>query len=660
MTDYRQFGGLLCVAFVAASVAGAQDVVDNPSVFATLPIGQEAISARSDEESGPAEEPPDEVSLEMNVELLERSIYNPVTRSNDRVQLRGYRDARADETDDLPLVGPTISVAPGQTARVRLNNRLPPDETCGMGGGGSVNTPHCFNGTNLHSHGLWVNPSGNGDNVLISIRPGVSFEYEYAIPAEHPAGTFWYHPHLHGSTALQVSSGMSGAIIIRDDRAPVLGQDGEIARPGDLDRLLSDEEGNPISERILVLQQIQYACRYTSGPNKGQIRTDADGTYICDPGQIGRIDGYDQFGPESWPTSGRYTSVNGRVLGTLASATVGAPERWRLIHAGVRDTINFEIRPKTGSGSHREPSAEASDDWIDQNCGSPLEYHVVAQDGLTMSAAQGRTQAVLQPGYRVDALVTFPEAGEYCVVDAAAPAAGSVNQAAPSRRLIGVVTATGTAAEGTGGADWLRDWLVAAAERTMPADVVERVTADLDDGLKLTAFVPHPDVSADELTGTQELVFNIDTTLPGATFFEVDGRPYDPNRVDRVLPLGGVEEWTLQSDFVSHPFHIHVNPFQIVEILDASGRDVSVPDADDGGDPQYAGLKGVWKDTLLVKNPRTSPSTRYTIVIRTRYQRYIGDFVLHCHILDHEDQGMMQNIRISLPDGAGGIAAAHH
>ena len=38
----------------------------------------------------------------------------------------------------------------------------------------------------------------------------------------------------------------------------------------------------------------------------------------------------------------------------------------------------------------------------------------------------------------------------------------------------------------------------------------------------------------------------------------------------------------------------------------------------------------------------------------------IGDFVLHCHILDHEDQGMMQNVRIALPDGSGGVTALGH
>jgi len=49
------------------------------------------------------------------------------------------------------------------------------------------------------------------------------------------------------------------------------------------------------------------------------------------------------------------------------------------------------------------------------------------------------------------------------------------------------------------------------------------------------------------------------------------------------------------------------------------------------------------------------------VYVRTRYQRYIGEFVLHCHILDHEDQGMMQNVSIELPDGVGGTTmGAHH
>lgn len=136
--------------------------------------------------------------------------------------------------------------------------------------------------------------------------------------------------------------------------------------------------------------------------------------------------------------------------------------------------------------------------------------------------------------------------------------------------------------------------------------------------------------------------------------------------------VGGADEWTLKSDFVSHPFHIHVNPFQIVKIIAPDGKtDVSAPGAIDNFardsnnnpvvDTQYPGLKGVWKDTLFIKNvPVDGGKTgQYTVVVRSRYERYIGDFVLHCHILDHEDQGMMQNVRIAVPDGQGGLAEHH-
>jgi L-ascorbate oxidase len=196
---------------------------------------------------------------------------------------------------------------------------------------------------------------------------------------------------------------------------------------------------------------------------------------------------------------------------------------------------------------------------------------------------------------------------------------------------------------------YLQAQLVAAADRTMPAGPVrQKVHGDLANDLRLTSFVPHPDIGDNEKTGTQTLEF----AIVSGPKFEVDNQPYKPDRIDRTLRLGGVDEWTLTANAAAnHPFHIHVNPFQVVKILNPQGQDVSV----DGepNDPQYANLKGAWKDTLLVKS-------NYHVVMRTRYQRYIGEFVLHCHILDHEDQGMMQNVRIAIPDGAGGLTASHH
>lgn len=69
-------------------------------------------------------------------------------------------------------------------------------------------------------------------------------------------------------------------------------------------------------------------------------------------------------------------------------------------------------------------------------------------------------------------------------------------------------------------------------------------------------------------------------------------------------------------------------------------------------DPQYARLKGAWRDTIFVK-------PGYRVIMRTRSQRCVGEFVLHCHILDHEDQGRMQNVSIVIPDSPGNLTGAH-
>jgi FtsP/CotA-like multicopper oxidase with cupredoxin domain len=619
-----------------------------------------------------------EKQFDLNIDYSDGRLFNPATQRFDKVHLRSY--VGTDTNPQRPYVAPTIEVNPGDTVRISLNNKLPQDPSC-INWTDDLDKPHCFNGTNLHAHGLWISPTGNSDNVLLTINPGVSFQYEYNIPPDHPAGTFWYHPHRHGSTALQVSSGMVGALIVRGDRLP------SDSANGDIDTLLKRQDGTDIKERVLVLQQIQYACLDENGAIKVQKEGGNVVAWVCDPSDTGGIEFYDDpgknglFGPRTWSESGRHTTINGQILPTFL-ATSGEIERWRMIHAGVRDTISLEFRKlKDGAPNVNTLKTADAERYISENCaGDPIPYHIIADDGLTRSTAWQTTLTTLQPGYRSDALVVFPKAGFYCVIDASAPASGSVSRKAESRQLLGVVMAKpGTPVPDIHG--YLTEQLVAAAKRTMPVSIRTKVVDDLNDGLKLSAFTPHPDIKDDEVTGTQELAFFIDT-YSSPTKFEVsnaigtkfDPKPYALDRIDRTLTLGGVDEWTLESYFVSHPFHIHVNPFQIVKILDPNGKDVSLPDATDHPgkdqpDPQYPGLKGVWKDTLWVKSlvsPPPQPGQLppqdqiYKIVVRTRYQRYIGEYVLHCHILDHEDQGMMQNVSIVLPNGVGGNTASHH
>jgi L-ascorbate oxidase len=581
-----------------------------------------------------------EVYLNLDIQYADSTIYNPATGANDPVRLRTYVDANETAAPPVTFVAPTIAIEAGQTVRISLNNRLPAEPNCAPPGH-NINIPRCFNATNLHTHGLWVSPAGNSDNVLLSINSGVQFQYEYNVPPDHPAGTFWYHSHNHGSTALQVSSGMAGALIIRGSRSPTS------TSPGDVDTILIDPDNGrrPLRERIVLLQQIQYACRDA----KRAIKIGPSQEYVCDPGDVGGIEGYDQFGPGTWSASGRYTTINGLVMPTFANAQVGQIEHWRIIHAGVRDTIKLSFRKLAEPRPALPLAVGQQDQWVARNCTGPeITQFDLASDGLTRSQIVARPQSVFQPGYREDLLMIFPEPGSYCVIDGAAPAEATVNQQVKGRRLLGLVKVAG-AQPVVDPAAVLKDKLIAAATAALPEPVRTRVVGDLEAGLKLSAFVPHPDIADDEVVNTQTLAFNINVQTNPPTFM-IDGRPYDPARIDRTLVLGTADRWVITSNFANHPFHIHVNPFQIEKIIDLKGNDVSV--TGEPNDPQYANLKRTWKDTLLVKQG-------YVVEIRTRYQRYIGDFVLHCHILDHEDQGMMQNVRIAVSDGQGGTARTH-
>ena len=101
------------------------------------------------------------------------------------------------------IPGPLLVVDPGDTLKIRLVNDL--ENRSGL---------ELAADTNIHTHGLHVSPQGAGDNVLLSLPPGESWETEIKIPESHFVGPQWYHPHLHGATNLQVSNGLAGTLLV--------------------------------------------------------------------------------------------------------------------------------------------------------------------------------------------------------------------------------------------------------------------------------------------------------------------------------------------------------------------------------------------------------------------------------------------------------------
>ena len=80
------------------------------------------------------------------------------------------------------IPAPRLEAKPGDKVRIHFTNNL--------------SQP-----TNIHYHGLHIPITGNADNVFLKIEPGKKLTYEFQIPSNHPSGTFWYHPHLHGLVA---------------------------------------------------------------------------------------------------------------------------------------------------------------------------------------------------------------------------------------------------------------------------------------------------------------------------------------------------------------------------------------------------------------------------------------------------------------------------
>ncbi|MET9292682.1 O-aminophenol oxidase PhsA [Streptomyces sp. NPDC003077] len=452
-----------------------------------------------------------------------------------------------------------------------------------------------------HVHGA-LTGGGNDGWSENGVAPGDAQLSEY--PNDHRATSWWYHDHAMDITRWNVFAGLAGMYLIRDDEEDAL-------------RLPSGEREIP-----LVIQDRNFD-------------TDEDGrltgrllhkTLIVDKDSNG--------GNVTRPFTGPYTLVNGTIW---PYANVDARwYRFRLLNAANART--FELR------------------LVDDETGKPVTgavYQIGSDGGLLPRPVPSDAGLSLAPAERMDVLVDF----------------GKLRG-----RTLRLVNTDPTATYpqvmqfrvGTGP---VRDPFVLPEVLSS----FERLTHDTapQHEHRLIVLTPpgpvgngHPEmwetreIKPDGLTFPAEGIIQV-TGADGKTrTYQRTARMFD-DTLGHLVKLGDWEQWSfLNLGGPMHPMHIHLVDFQVLSrdlypTGDKSPYDnrvggTSKPLAFLGRAPIAPGDQG-WKDVIQV------PAGQMVNVI-AQFQGARGRFMYHCHLLEHEDMGMMRPFVVMPPE----VLRFHH
>ncbi len=404
--------------------------------------------------------------------------------------------------------GPTIRVKNTDRLLIRFRNSLPRSPALNMLG-------HERDVTNIHTHGLHVSPLGKSDNVHLQFSPGQEFLYEYDLSKQAPGALCFYHPHIHGTVAEQVWSGMAGALLVEDGS----------------DALAAYET------HLLVLKDISL--------------------WGAEPEPYLKPMDY------MHGKTGRMVMVNGQINPVLPIKP-GQVQRWRVLNASNARFYKLFLE------NH------------------PL--HAIGTDGGLLDRPYPLSSLLLSPGERIDVLVR-----------------GS--QTPANYRLLSLPYANGCHG-GCHGGNGQTITLMTMACTGAPAN--DAIPASINPEARRVAV----DIAS---LPKQSMVLSM-----GMGMGFINGRTFGQNTFTINSRVGTYELWEISNfSHMGHPFHQHVNAAQVLAVR--------------GGDPEYASFyttAPAWKDTVVVP-------AMGSVTLLVPVMDFPGMVMMHCHILEHEDIGMM-------------------
>jgi FtsP/CotA-like multicopper oxidase with cupredoxin domain len=490
---------------------------------------------------------------------------------------------------------PNIRVHPGDLLIIHLKNDLAdlhPTATphAHMHGDHPKTSDPCTSGlmsptsTNLHFHGLTVPPVCHQDDVLsTSVQPGdPPFEYRFRIPADEPPGLYWYHPHIHGFSKVQVLGGASGALIVEG-----------------IERANSALAGLP--ERVFIIRD-QDLLHPNAPPSKSEpvipkFLVDHDGDAVNNGTGFGKPakDLSINFVPVPWPD---YTPA-------VIETKPGQRQLWRVINASAVTYLNLAVL------FHR----------------TPQQLGLVALDGVPLNLYQGTHDAVdwqthlgVPPGARVEFMLTAPPAGVSALLVTRTVDTGPGGENDPNRALAKIVTSDQASEPQS---------KLAAATDPLPAPS-ESWLGSVTPGKTRRLYFSEKLLEPDNPSSPIEYYITVEGNKP--TIFDPKvGVP------DIVVQQGTVEDWIIENRSNElHDFHIHQLHFMLLDYL---GTPVNEPFLRDTINVPYYDGRSLEYPSVKLRMDFRDPNS-------------VGTFPFHCHLLEHEDGGMMGLVRVE--------PASHH
>ncbi len=263
--------------------------------------------------------------------------------------------------------------------------------------------------------------------------------------------------------------------------------------------------------------------------------------------------------------------------------------------------------------------------------GTPQAMQVVAIDGYPIASgssgqpSESETSIVMPPGSRAEFVVTTPKAGDQAQLTTQSWNTGPDGDFDPTRTIANIVSQNGIEA--------------AAAKSLSSRAVKTKVT-------RFAALAAATPVAQRNLYFSEVLLNPADPNSPTNFFITEQGQTpalFEMNQAPNiVVHTGTVEDWVIENTALEdHIFHIHQIHFQVLEV---NGQAVNDPAIRDTVDLPYWSGSGPY------------PSVKVRMDFRD--PNIIGTFVYHCHILQHEDAGMMGEIQVLPSAGSASATTA--